>query len=367
MFLGTSWTWVIGMYLPVLMVRDFGAWGWIVFAVPNVIGAAAMGWVVHERGQSERIVAAHRLACRTFSLVTLAFHAFFAIWFLLRLAPAGETLIILIVTGGVMVFLCVVLQRLRTAAAITYAVSIAMICSALYRGLLPDIINSSLRFPLDLLWLTPVTIFGFLLCPYLDLTFHRARQNLTSGEAQAAFGVGFGSFFLLMILFTLGYSGWIGGNLTAAAAWILFIHMAIQLLFTVAAHLRELLQGVRIARLGGWTWLVALAIGAAAGAVVGGTQYAGLSIGEVIYRLFMGFYGLIFPTYVLICMLPSRHAFTWRVMVWCITVLIAMPLFWMGFIEQQTVWLVPGMAVVLAGRGVMHLENKRAMTGGTAS
>ena len=42
LFLGVSWTWVIGMFLPVLLVRDYGMLGWIVFAVPNVVGAAAM-------------------------------------------------------------------------------------------------------------------------------------------------------------------------------------------------------------------------------------------------------------------------------------------------------------------------------------
>ena len=29
----------------------------------------------------------------------------------------------------------------------------------------------------DLLWLAPVIVFGFLLCPYLDLSFHHARPG----------------------------------------------------------------------------------------------------------------------------------------------------------------------------------------------
>ncbi|MDB5302268.1 MAG: hypothetical protein JWO87_3931, partial [Phycisphaerales bacterium] len=40
-FLACSWTWCIGMFLPVLLVRDFGEMGWLVFAAPNVVGAAA--------------------------------------------------------------------------------------------------------------------------------------------------------------------------------------------------------------------------------------------------------------------------------------------------------------------------------------
>ncbi len=43
-YVATSWTWVIGMMLPVLLIRDFGPMGWLVFAVPNVIGAASLGW-----------------------------------------------------------------------------------------------------------------------------------------------------------------------------------------------------------------------------------------------------------------------------------------------------------------------------------
>ncbi|MEO6436421.1 MAG: hypothetical protein ABIP55_11780, partial [Tepidisphaeraceae bacterium] len=79
-FLATSWTWCIGMFLPVLLVRDYGIWGWVVFAIPNVLGAAAMGWTVRDAEASRTLVAAHQTACSWFSLVTLAFHVFFVIW-----------------------------------------------------------------------------------------------------------------------------------------------------------------------------------------------------------------------------------------------------------------------------------------------
>src|SRR5689334_21685327 len=80
-YLGASWTWCIGMFLPVLLVRDYGFWGWIVFAVPNVIGAAAMGWVMNSRERSRGVIESHRLACVAFSLVTIVFHVFFTSWF----------------------------------------------------------------------------------------------------------------------------------------------------------------------------------------------------------------------------------------------------------------------------------------------
>src|SRR3954465_13192934 len=79
-YLGMSWTWCIGMFLPVLLVRDYGLAGWAVFAIPNVVGAAAMGWVLARPGARERVLAEHRTACVAFSAVTLAFHAYFLTW-----------------------------------------------------------------------------------------------------------------------------------------------------------------------------------------------------------------------------------------------------------------------------------------------
>src|SRR3954467_4391659 len=81
MYLGMSWTWCIGMFLPVLLIRDYGAWAWVVFAVPNVIGAAAMGWVLRD-GDSEKLTGAHRPMIAGFSFITATFQLFFAFWML---------------------------------------------------------------------------------------------------------------------------------------------------------------------------------------------------------------------------------------------------------------------------------------------
>ncbi len=79
-FLAASWTWCIGMFLPVLLVRDYGIRGFLIFAIPNMIGAAAMGAVLRDREARRRIVRAHGGACVAFSTVTLLFHAFFVAW-----------------------------------------------------------------------------------------------------------------------------------------------------------------------------------------------------------------------------------------------------------------------------------------------
>src|SRR5437764_7722716 len=81
-YLAMSWTWCIGMFLPVLLVRDYGVWGWVAFAVPNVLGAAAVGWTYRTAAHSEKTVAAHFPAMWLFSFVTAAFQIFFAWWLL---------------------------------------------------------------------------------------------------------------------------------------------------------------------------------------------------------------------------------------------------------------------------------------------
>src|SRR3954471_6160308 len=84
-FLAASWTWCIGMFLPVLLVRDFGPASFAVFAIPNVLGAVLMGWVLHRPGTSETFVANHGRACWAFSFVTVAFQVFFLCWLILGL------------------------------------------------------------------------------------------------------------------------------------------------------------------------------------------------------------------------------------------------------------------------------------------
>ena len=79
-FLATSWTWCIGMFLPVLMVRDYGIRGFLVFALPNMIGAAAMGTVLKSPGHSRRMVESHGVAGSAFSTVTILFHGYFIAW-----------------------------------------------------------------------------------------------------------------------------------------------------------------------------------------------------------------------------------------------------------------------------------------------
>ncbi|HVU64170.1 MAG TPA: hypothetical protein VHC70_09350, partial [Phycisphaerales bacterium] len=80
--------------------------------------------------------------------------------------------------------------------------------------------------------------------------------------------------------------------------------------------------------------------------------------GEIIYRCFMSFYGLVFPAYVWLCMIPTRDGHSGiagprgrlKLAVLAGACLLAAPCYWMGFIERVEWWLAPGLGVVLLAR-----------------
>jgi hypothetical protein len=367
------------MFLPVLLVRDFGIWGYVVFAVPNVLGAGAMGWVLRTPSASVSLVHHHQAACALFSLVTMAFQAFFFMFLLGNGAFRPAAVWVCLVPMAAAVVGCGgrTATRLMGAGSLL-AFSLVAFAAYLLRGE-PAIIDSAEARPVGVAWLAPVCAFGFGLCPYLDLTFHRARRALPGVSAPVAFGVGFGVFFLVMILFTLAYSRWIdeavrGGRPDLRGPRVLVLaHIVGQLLYTFVLHLREAEPFVKTPRRAApgtalAALLTVLAAALLAVAVMGAGTTAsgwvgGLSSGELTYRLFMAFYGLVFPAYVWLCVIPTRnesaepavgglHAGPPRqkLLLWWFSVGLAAPMYWMAFIERQTWWLVPGLGVVLLAR-----------------
>jgi hypothetical protein len=355
-YLGMSWTWCIGMFLPVLLLRDLGAGGFWIFAIPNICGAAAMGWILRDAGQSRKMVQKHAGACALFSVVTIAFHVFFATWMIRRLAgpDAGAAIAV------VFCVFWILLQWRRgggiAAAGLTLAVSLAVIGWGVSRSELPfvaqPIVTNASR-GLDLLWLTPACLFGFLLCPYLDLTFHAARQAMEPREARVAFTLGFAGFFGLMLLITAGYSGWLVAAFDRSRypilALILGTHLIVQSCFTTAAHARQLVDLAARIRIGRFlAFCAALAVAVALGMVDRGPEdtYHGLRLGEVVYRSFLGFYALAFPAYVWLSIVPPRRS-PWRV---AAVIVIAAPLFWMAFVERHMICIVPGVLIPLLAK-----------------
>lgn len=344
------------MFLPVLLVRDFGIRGWIVFTIPNVVGAAAMGFVLRSRDASTHMVAQHLPAMGVFSAVTIAFHAyFFGMFTAVRVDSIAGMLAVLIGLSGIVWLL----SRKRGAdLAITAVIWLASVgLAAAVMRLRLDLVDfvpfapRVLSSAWDLFGLVCVCALGFLACPYLDLTFHRARQHTTATGAKLAFGVGFGVFFLAMIGFTLVYTTdprvytaaddpLVTRLLGPTIMSLITLHLVMQGGATAGLHLREIGQRSRF-----WAGVVVVVVIPLlpAAALIGGT-YAGLSVAEIGYRLFMACYGLLFPAYVWMVMMRER-GWVWLVPV----VVLAAPFYWIGFIERQAVWLLGGVMIVVIG------------------
>ena len=370
-FLGISWTWCIGMFLPVLLVRDLGVSGWLVFALPNVIGAAAMGFVLRRRTQSRRIVREHRPMLRLFSWVTIAFHIFFIKWFVgARLGIDGP--IVLLAVAGV-VFGWVMLRPRGgelALAAIALLISLGVIAFVLVYGSRHAIASippaTGGKAILGSLELLPVCLLGFGLCPYLDLTFHRARQHLNYRASRPAFAIGFGLFFFAMIVFTLRYApnlaAVLAGGVAIPRPWAIAIavHLLVQSAVTILFHFRTLWETQQYRPRGNWPVIVAVLVPLMLGELCGARGVAfGLDCGEVVYRAFMGFYGLIFPAYACVCMLPLSRPTQpgWaRIMLFVATAIGALPFYFRGFVIGDFVWLLPGVGVVLLVTAISRLR-----------
>ena len=67
------------MFLPIILLDRFGGWGFWAFAIPNVLGCAAFGYVFTAE-TSRRFARRHLEAIRWFGLATIAFQVFFLGW-----------------------------------------------------------------------------------------------------------------------------------------------------------------------------------------------------------------------------------------------------------------------------------------------
>lgn len=374
-FLGTSWTWCIGMFLPVLLVRDYGVWGWVVFAVPNVVGAAAMGWVLARPSASERVALAHRGAGVGFSVVTIGFHLYWVYWVVQGLVGAAAVVAVpalaaaFYVAGGLR-------KRLDLAlAAGVWVASVVLfgVYGAADHG--SDSFGAGQLPASHLLPLGLACVLGFALCPYLDLTFHRARRATAPRAGIAAFGIGFGGAFLLMIVFTLVYAPalvpgrW--GIAHARAGDVLAAHMVLQAALTIALHAREVARRWHVpdphVRAGGLAGAAASFVPILAGSLAPAAATA-TPTSELIYRLFMAFYALVFPAYVWMFVVPRPGMRTEEptrrgLLAFAAVVAVAAPFFWLAFVNGRMHWLFAGVAVVLAGRWCRPRQAAPALAG----
>jgi hypothetical protein len=363
------------MFLPVLLVRDYGVWGWVAFAVPNVVGAAAMGFVLSP-GRSAAVVEKHGAACVLFGRVTMWYQVAIVPWLVVKVLAVATPLAYFVV-AAVFVIVCVLcMGRMKlvwgAVLAIT-AVSVAMFAWYSQQPAFAMGLGEAEAAPrlgvTDLMLFVPASVTGFMLCPYLDLTFHRARQATTCGTGWWAFAIGFGVVFLAMIVFSLSYAGHVGRALAGrtlypAVLGVLAVHVLLQAGLTTGLHLRELK-----ARLGSIKLDAALLAGMLLLGIYLAESYVSaagsITRNEAFYRCFLLFYGLAFPAYVWLCMIPTwrRTSLYVKSIVCVASVVVAAPMGYGGFVMGRSWWILAALGVLAAARIVVEALPASATAG----
>ena len=370
------------MVLPALLLRDYGLFGWIVFAVPNVLGAALMGLVLFRPQWSVDIVTNHRAACHNFTVITVAYHLFVVAWLFSKLFGLAAVPMLVVAVG-----LCATLGlRDRNRSMLFVAAGVAIVswgCFS-YATQAPgawELANwawpteDNRLTKTDLLWFAPAALFGFALCPYLDLTFHRARINTSPGTGVAAFFIGFGIVFCSMIVFSILYGSQLlpfiqgkeSAELTGLWLILLAIHLTLQAGFTITVHVREMMEDSKanipwLVTLGG----IAIVMGLLARLSIlpDHRLTGGLTWGEAGYRVFLLFYGTVLPGYVFLVMLPRlRGPLTSfynevRNFIYAIACGFSLALAWVGFGMGESRTMPYLFAVFIAARIAIELLPK---------
>jgi hypothetical protein len=313
LYLASSWTWCIGMFLPILLIRWWGWPGFLAFAVPNVLGCALFGYVLSPK-TSRALVARFRVWIALFGAATIAYQ----IGFLLKTGVTAALIAALPVAFVLLVSARRGSERSdRTMMAVGACAWIAscLLFARFGSGALANLPATGTLPPSSLAWAAPFMAFGFLLCPYLDPTFHLALQRSPSRHAFAVFGAGF----TVMLLFTAAYED-AGLGPTAAPGALLWgkpifeWQWGLQAAFTivaVAAAMRSLepvssLGGTR-AMLPGMIVMACLALGWQSmtepmlpqlAAVL--SPSSGPVPGEATYLRWLGLYGVLFPAMLLL-------------------------------------------------------------------
>lgn len=366
LFLACSWTWCIGMFLPTLLVRDGGLPFFWAFLIPNVLGAASVGWVLRDAERSRRFVASKRPILLVFSAVTLAFHAYWLTWRCgSHLGENRPEVLIGVALGGAGVLGTIALRRRVDAAGAAVALAASMLCAVALLAAPPD--TPGVTIARELAGLAAITALGFGLCPYLDLSFNRACQH--APNPRLAFSLGFLVLFPLIILgVTSGRAAWSPAEsvLTLDGSLILYAlgaHFGAQSVFTVAAHIAALcrtapdgsvgsvgdaIHPTPLARLVTLPMLAGLLLALAA--LFTPASAHGMDAPEIAYRLFLGCYGVVFPAWFILSMGGRNPLARRTLVVLTLTVLAAAPFAWVGMILREETWLLPAALIVLASR-----------------
>ncbi len=343
------------MFLPIILLDRFGWAGFWAFAIPNVIGCAGFGYVF-SRESSQRFAQDHLEAIRWFGLATIAFQIFFLGW------SSGLFLFSPTIDPDASPAVQAAIEQTQAwpiaATMLTWtaaALALARFGDRVWRWFgLATAIGSGTLFaialerhggfpaaagPVDgpsVLGATPLLVLGFLACPALDATFHRARQQTPSRHSFAIFGLAF----LTMLLYAAStFDPDAPGRVASIVLPLAIAQWTLQIVFTVGAHLREQLE-LPTRRVGAGA-LIFLAV------LVGGVAGLPFLAGEATYLCFLGLYGVVFPMYVVAAATAGRRGLRRPAGLVVIGCSIAFsPLAWFGFVENRILLLLPLAALV---------------------
>ena len=425
-FLGTSWTWVIGMVLPALLIRDMGVAGFLIFALPNCIGAAAMGSVLTS-DSAKSLAKNHGGMILTFSIITVAYHFYIAGYLIPNLLGFGALAVF--VGSALVATACIARWKDRGALGFSMVVWIISIISFICALCIPSatpfaIYNEKPLLSPSFIWyFLPASVGGFLLCPYLDATFIRARIRTNKVTGVLAFKIGFLVIFASMIIFTTAYGhklieAFAGEEDRLEGVWgtILLIHIPLQMGLTSAWHGREIFEccyswlKTSVTKIEGSDceqcskisrrFVIAGFISSLAGCIIVFSaifllgvlfQYMSfelfedfkiandittfieayevaryISVGEIGYRCILIFYGTLFPAYVMLMMIPTLYSSEQKRPWWLfgVTVVLSSITAYLGFIHDVGWAIIATLGIICLARIVVDiramLESKKS-------
>jgi hypothetical protein len=318
------------MFLPIILIDRYGLAGFFMFAVPNIIGCTAFGYILRTPERSERLVEKYRGALASFAVITIAFHVFFLALvarYLIPDIPAWW----MIALPALVLFSSVLISLLPNHLWPILATALWLLSVGIGISFWPgslDVEATHTHPWQEVLWLLPITTFGFFLCPYLDPTFHRALQ---SSPSKHSFGV-FGLTFAVMIGLTYLYRD----ALIAGIAAVIVIHIISQAVFTISAHIREgWLCEVRTRRaLFGIGTIIACSIAI----MIAHREHENILAMANDYLRFFVFYGLLFPGVVAAFVWTNKKFTPLRVVLFTLVALLSLPLLEAGYIGGSA-WL----------------------------
>ena len=267
----------------------------------------AMGFYFKHREKQQAFERKHRPALSIFSYVTIAYQIFFVAWLGVTI---GQPLLLLAVL--VIAYVIYLSKSIITYWAIlVYLLSIGLFVGFLGSDLPPIEISAKGYWPHALL---PLAI-GFVLSPYLDITFHRAYRE--SNHPKISFALGFGVLFLSLLAFVFFYASSLGEvffeqAIPAALIYPVIAFLVLQIAFTISAHCSELCSQhyLKPSLLAGSVGLFSLFSFALLMLVKGNNvPFINSPIEETVYKSFLFFYSLVFPVYLLLS--KSTPTFLW--------------------------------------------------------